>query len=191
MEPSIKGTLFQNLVGELLELVDADRLGDADLAATLKPDERKLLDYDVSFSAWYPVELYNRMLQLYAVTAPGDPDAYLIAGGRRSARNLIALGLYSQLDTRTEESWENRAGRVLVTLAGSLFNFGEWQWKGLARQGFSILVDGASPMGDELVLRTAGFVQLLAERLAGTSVALTHERERGGDLLRFRAHRLD
>jgi len=191
MDPSIKGTLFQNLAGELHEFVSAGRLTTADLDAALKPDERRLLDYDVSLSAWYPVGLYNRMLHLYAVTAQGDPVEYLVAGGRRSARNLIALGIYSQLDTRTEETWENRAGRVLVTLAGSLFNFGEWHWKGLAGRGFSIRVDGAAPMGDELVLRTAGFVQQLAERLAGAPVALTHEREGGGARIRFRAHRLD
>jgi hypothetical protein len=191
VEPCIKGTLFQNLAGELLELIQAGELDEQAVDRALKPDERQLLDADVSIRAWYPIVLYDRMLRLYKSAAPFDADGFLTRSGRRSAMRVVELGIYSQLDTHTLDSWENRVGRILVTLSGSFFNFGRWEWQGIERHGFSILVRDAAPISDDLALRTGGFIEYLATRAAGGAVALTHQRQgNAGDLL-FRARRVD
>jgi hypothetical protein len=57
-------------------------------------------------------------------------------------------------------------------------------------EGFTILVRDASPMTDELMLRTSGFIEQLACRAAGGEVALSHERDADEGLVRFRARRI-
>ena len=143
-----------------------------------------------AISAWYSAELYTRLLQLYALAAPGSSREFLIESGRRSAQRIIELGIYSQLDGRTEDSWENLIGRILVSLSGAFFSFGSWEWEGMDGEGFSILVRDAAPMSEELMLRTSGFIEQLGARAAGGEVALTHEREDDGETVRFCAHRI-
>lgn len=122
--------------------------------------------------------------------APGSGRKYLIESGRRAAQRIVELGIYSQLDGRTEDSWENRIGRILVSLSGAFFSFGSWEWEGMDGEGCSILVRDAAPMSEELMLRTSGFIEQLATRAAGGDVALTHEREPDEEAVRFRAHRI-
>jgi len=189
-EPCVKGTLFQNLADPLLELIESRKLRQSQVDSLLKPEEQDRLDRERSISAWYPVDLYCRMLALYALAAEGDPNEFLIESGRRSARQVVELGIYSQLDDRTRKSWESRVGQILVTLSRSFFNFGRWEWRGLERNGFSICVTGAAPLSDQLCLQTAGFVEYLTERAAGAPIALLRERSADGDQLVFRARRL-
>ncbi len=188
-EPCVKGTLFQNLAAELGELISQGKLTREQRAKLIKPDEIALLERDISISAWYPIELYVRMLKLYAEAADGDVSEFLIESGRRAASRVVALGIYSQLDSCPEERWENRVGRILVTLSGSFFNFTEWEWEGLSGNGFSIVVRRASPMADELVLRSSGFVEFLATRAAAGPVSITWERSADREEIRFRAER--
>jgi hypothetical protein len=189
-EPSVKGTLFQNLANELAERVSDGTISASQLASRLEPDELERLDHEIAISSWYPLDLYCRMLEVYALGASGAQGDFLMDSGRRSAQRVIDLGIYSQLDDRTEESWENRVGRILVTLSGSFFNFGKWEWSGLEGDGYSIRVRDAAPMSDLLVWRTAGFIELLTQRAAGAPVALGHERIAGGRDLIFRARRI-
>ncbi len=190
VDPSVKGTIFANLIAELNDLIGSGKLRRAAVEAVLKPDEQDILDREVAISTWYPVDLYGRLLRVYASSSPGSERELLIEGGRNSARRVIELGVYSQLDDRTAESWENRVGRILVSLSGAFFSFGKWEWEGLQGDGFSIRVREAGPMTDELMLRTAGFVEQLACRSAGAPVALSHSREDDGQTVVFRAHRI-
>jgi len=189
--PSVKGTLVRNLVSELEELIDTGRLQRSDLPHHLEPCDLRVLEREVSISAWYPVATYARMLELFARASGGDRQQQLIESGRRSAQRVIELGIYSQLDDRTEESWENRVGRILVTLSGSFFNFGRWEWQGLQKDGsFSIAVHDAADMPEPLMLRTGGFVEHLTARAAGGPASLVLERSADLSTIHFRAHRL-
>jgi hypothetical protein len=189
--PSVKGTIVRNLVSDFEELISAGRLEREQLHAKLDAGDLALLSPDVMLSAWYPVASYGRLLELFADASGGDRREQLIESGRRSARRVIELGIYSQLDDRTEETWENRVGRILVTLSGSFFNFGRWEWQGLqADGGFSIAVHESSAMPDPLVLRTGGFVEHLAERAAGGSVRMALQRSPDKSTIRYEVHRL-
>jgi hypothetical protein len=189
--PSVKGTLVQNLVGEIKVLLAQGNLDFEGLAKDLEAEDLALLDRDIALSAWYPVAPYGRLLEVFARACGGDRRATLIESGRRSARRVIELGIYSQLDTRTEESWENRVGRMLVTLSGSFFDFGRWEWQGLQRDGsFSIAVQDAHAMPDPLVLRTGGFIEHLAARAAAAPVSLDLQRSPDLGTIHYRARRI-
>jgi hypothetical protein len=191
-EPSVNGTIFSKLVNELNQLLADGRLDPAAVKRELKPAELDYLDAELGIASWYPADTYCRMLRLYASAAPGNPREYLIESGRNSARRVIALGLYSQLDDRTEARWEDRVGRVLVTLSGSFFSFGRWEWLGLEAEGegFCIGVRDAGAFSTELILRIQGFVEQLATRAATGAVRVTHELDEASQVLRYRAQRI-
>jgi hypothetical protein len=87
------------------------------------------------------------------------------------------MGVYDQLDERTA-SWEPKVGRVLVTLGGSFYNFGRWEWKDLGANAFRIEVSDAAPMPEEAALRAFGFIEFLTERAAGRRVPVEYRRPR-------------
>jgi hypothetical protein len=158
----------------------------------LKPEELDYLDAELGIASWFPADTYCRMLRLYASTAPDNPREYLIESGRKSAQRVIELGLYSQLDDHTESRWEDRVGRVLVTLSGSFFSFGHWEWLGIEAEGegFRLGVRDAGAFSHELILRTQGFVEQLATRAATRSVRVTHDLDKERQYLRYRARRV-
>ncbi|MBW2401510.1 MAG: hypothetical protein JRG80_20015 [Deltaproteobacteria bacterium] len=158
----------------------------ADFEAQLKPDEIELVEGEIAISSWYSIETYGRMLKLLGGTS-SNPSEWLIESGRRSARRVIDLGIYAQLEDLTEANWENRIGRILVTLSAGFFSCGRWQWQGMDANSFEIEVLDAHDYSLELVLRTQGFVEMLATRAAGHPVALSHERSPDGGRILYRA----
>jgi hypothetical protein len=189
-EPSVKGTLIQAAVEELRALLSKDRVGREELACLLEPADLAILDGDITISAWYPIASYGRMIEAIGEVLERTDDEYFVETGRASARRLIELGIYSQLDERTE-TWEDRVGRLLVSVAGALFNFGTWKWLGLDEQGFRIELRGAAPMPRSYLLRTRGFVEYLATRAAGAPVRAEFECSDDGGTVLFRARRTD
>jgi len=189
--PSIKGTVFKPVATELRERLADGRISHDDLRPHLKPDDEEFLKREITISNWYPIDAYERLVTLLAAVAGDGSPEFSIEAGRRSAQRVTALGIYSQLDERTEGSWgEDEAGRLLVTLAGSFFNFGHWEWRGEEGDGFSIEVTGATSMPEVVLLRTQGFMELLASRAAGGPVVLTVERSPDGDRILFSAQRV-
>jgi hypothetical protein len=189
-EPAVKGTLYQNLSSELCVLIQSGRIAQADCERILEPEELQGLDRDVAIGAWYPLDAYERMLNLYVLAAPRDPREFVTQSGRESADRVIELGIYSQLDDRTKESWEHRIGRILLTLSGSFFNFGAWEWSGFQGESFVVTIRHASCMPDLLAWRTAGFVERLGQRAAGEGdVVVNTERSPDRDTVIFRGER--
>jgi len=189
-EPSVKGTLFQNLTGEILALRGHGRVPDPVLHRHLAPDEVAELDREISIGAWYPLDTYSRMLALVAEVEPGAPQAVAVRSGVASADRVIALGVYSQLDERTEEIWENRVGRILSTLWGSFFSFGQARWKDMHDRMFEIEMSGVGCMSELMVLRTQGFIERLGQRASGDDrVSVRAERSADGDTVFFRGVR--
>lgn len=189
-EPSVKGTLFQNLTSEILALRGSGRVPDEVLHRHLEPEEISDLDREVSIGAWYPLDTYSRMLALVAEVEPGPPQVVATRSGVASADRVIALGIYAQLDERTEEIWENRVGRILSTLWGSFFSFGQARWKDMQDRDFEIEMTGVGCMSDLMVLRTQGFIERLGQRASGDDrVVVRAERSAGGDTVFFRGVR--
>ncbi len=184
MQPSVKGTLFQNVCTEILECLDAGKLSRASFEAALKPEEIEIVEGDLMISAWYPLGTYCGMLKLLSSTAP-DPVAWLVASGRRSAQRVIDMGVYSQLDTRTQDGWGDRIGRILVTLSGAMFNCGQWRMTRIDDGVFEVEVVDAHAYSQELVWRTQGFIEVLATRAKGRHIGIRHQRDPDGGRVLF------
>lgn len=189
-DPSVKGTLFKNMCELVLDLRRTGKLSDAQIEKALTADEIDQLDAEVAIGAWYPLDVYHRMLELAASTGPEGPAAFAEASGHASAEQVITLGIYSQLDDRTEEAWEQRVARILSTLWGAFFSIGEARCIRADGEGFEIEMTGVAVMTDLLIARAQGFIECLARRAAGSNrVVVRAERARGGDTVVFRGQR--
>ena len=136
---SIKGTAISTLVEDLNRLVDEGHISRDDLEARLEASDLALLEAKLEPASWYDIDAYRRMMELLrALDGAGDSD-YWFRRGARSAAHLIELGLYQQMEylKRLEVSnamdpeerlraW-GRDLRLLVTLSGSIIDFGEWR----------------------------------------------------------------
>jgi hypothetical protein len=189
-DPSIKGTIFKPVAAELRGMLATGRISRDDLRPHLKPNDEEFLKREIAISSWYPIDVYERLVRLLAALEGDGSPEFSIEAGRRSAERVGELGIYSQLDERTEASWEDHVGRLLVTLAGSFFNFGHWEWLGSEGDDFRVEVTEASSMPEVVLLRTQGFVEFLACRAAGGRVVVTHERSPNGDRILFSARRV-
>ena len=176
--PSVKGTIFQAVVDELNGYLSDGIIRREDLAIRFKPEDLDLLDQEIAIATWYPIEAYGRYLRFLCDRFGGGRREYLMEGGRRSAQRVIELGVYGQLDERTER-WGNQVGRVLVTLGGSFYNFGTWLWESFENDaGYRIEVQGVTAMPEEAAVRAHGFVEHLTCRAARRSVRVDYERPR-------------
>jgi hypothetical protein len=190
MPPSVKGTIFQTVVDELNEYLRHGILQREDLAARWKPDDLAYLDQEISIASWYPIDTYGRYLRFLCNRFGDGRREYLMEGGRQSARRVVEMGVYGQLDDRTEH-WGEKVGRVLVTLGASFYNFGKWTWEGFPNDaGFRIEVQGVTAMPEECALRAHGFVEYLASRSAGCPVHLEYRRPKPSQII-FIANRPD
>ena len=190
MPPSVKGTIFQAVVNELNGYLSDGVIQRDELAARCKPDDLAYLDQEIGIASWYPIETYGRYLRFLCNRFGGGRREYLMEGGRQSAQRVIDMGVYGQLDDRTER-WGNRVGRILVTLGGSFYNFGSWTWVGMENEeGFRIEVQGVAAMPEEAAARAHGFIERLTSRASGRPVQLEFHRPKPAQLV-FSALRPD
>jgi hypothetical protein len=136
---SIKGTALSTLVEDVKRLVDKGHISREELEVRLEASDLALLEAKIEPASWYDIDAYRRMMELLRdVEGAGDSD-YWFRRGARSAVHLIELGFYQQMEylkrvevssTRDPEerlrAW-GRDLRLLVTLSGSIINFGEWR----------------------------------------------------------------
>ena len=140
-QASVKGTIIEAVIGELVRLRDAGRVTGEELEVRLEAEEFALLEGKVSTAGWYPMASYTRFLQLLGDIEGGGSPAYFIERGRANARHLMEAGLYEQLSF--VERWKEsaRSGSVeestaiasyasklklAVSLATSIYNVGRW-----------------------------------------------------------------
>jgi hypothetical protein len=181
--PSVKGTIFQAVIGELNGYLSEGVIRRDDLASRCKPDDIDYLDQEIAIASWYPIDTYGRYLRFLCDRFGGGRREYLMDGGRQSAQRVVDMGVYGQLDDRTER-WGKRVGRVLVTLGGSFYNFGTWHWEASEdNQSFRIEVQGVAAMPEEAAVRAHGFVEHLTSRAAGRDVRLDYQRPRPSQMI--------
>lgn len=140
-QASVKGTIVEAVVEELVRLRDADRVTGEELEVRLEPEDCALFEGKINAAGWYPMATYTRFLELLGDIEAGGAPAYFIERGRANARRLMDSGLYQQLGFL--ERWQEsvRGGAVeesamipsyaaklklVVTLATSLYNVGQW-----------------------------------------------------------------
>jgi hypothetical protein len=140
-QASVKGTIIEAVLEELVRLRDAGRVTEEELEVRLEAGEFALLDSKINTAGWYPMASYTRFLQLLGDIEGGGSPAYFIERGRANARHLMEAGLYEQLSF--VERWKEsaRSGSVeestaiasyasklklAVSLATSIYNVGRW-----------------------------------------------------------------
>lgn len=140
-KPSIKGSIIQGTIGDLVRLREQGRISEEEIDARLAPEDLALLEIEINPAAWYPIESYARLLQLAGEVEGDGKDAYFTERGRASARRLMESGLYQQLDflsrwaetaarKRNEQSALTagfaRDLRIVISLAQAIYNVGKW-----------------------------------------------------------------
>jgi hypothetical protein len=176
--PSIKGTAFSSAHDDVNALLARGAVGRDELEIGLEAEDLRLLDQKVLPSTWYPIGTYDRLLRVLCdKEANGAVEAYLIARGQKAGDRIAATGIYQQLDTNTE-ALGVRTGRVVVTIAGLIFNFTRWQFEreGATVGNFSIRVEEATDFPEAARFTTQGFIQYASTRIVGRPMVATSER---------------
>jgi hypothetical protein len=176
--PSIKGSVYTTAVEDVNKLLAAGELTVEQAKRWLKDDDFQLLDQDISVASWYDIRSYHRLNCLLREVAGEGRNEYLREKGRDTARRLLAMGLYSQLEylhhTRvagaegTAERFE-AFGRDLVrlsTISGSILNFSHWKSRPDPTRAmrYVIEVSEARDFPETLAWRSDGFVNEMASQ---------------------------
>ncbi len=185
--PSIKGTAFQSVVDDVQRLLAAGRLSREELEARLTGEDLEILDAKVNPTAWYPIDTYDRAVDVLArKEAPLRTEEYLVGRGLKAAERLAALGIYSQLDA-TSEHMGVRVGKVIVTISRAIYNFTSFHYEpGTDGVSFSIRVEDAAAFPEAARFATQGFVEHVASRAAGYAMRVSSERP-SHDVVVYRA----
>ena len=176
--PSIKGTAFLSAHADVNALLARRAITRDALEVALDAEDLRFLDEKVQPTAWYPIASYHRLLQLLCdKEAKGDVKAYLIARGEKAGERIAATGIYQQLDTNAERLGV-RTGRIVITVAGLIYNFTSWHFEreGATVGNFSIRVDDATDFPEAARFTTQGFIQYASTRIVGRPMLATSER---------------
>ena len=92
-EPSMKGTVFANVLDELQRFVAAGKITPEMLSDRLAPEDLAIVERPVQPSAWYRISLYAQLMQLMDEVADGTSD-FARQRGERSAEQLRNTGIY-------------------------------------------------------------------------------------------------
>ena len=179
---SVKGVVFRTAVERMLKLREGGGPAAAALDARLSPAAARALEAPISDGGWYPVAVHAELLRLLLeIEGAGDRE-YLVEGGRQAARALEASGLYAQLRLAARERAPERVGPILVSLVGSIYDFGEWRCAATAA-AVAIEMRGASRLPEEMRCRAEGFLEVAVGRLLDRPVRVRSERPDADTLL--------
>jgi len=176
--PSIKGTGFLSAHADVNALLARRAITRDELEVALDAEDLRLLEEKVQPSAWYPIASYHRLLHVLCdKEAKGDVQAYLIARGERAGERIAATGIYQQLDTNPERLGM-RTGRIVITVAGMIYNFTSWHFEreGATAGHFSIRVEEATDFPEPARFTTQGFIQYASTCIVGRPMIANSER---------------
>jgi len=200
--PAIKGSIVQGVVDDLNELRAQGRVPDPLLDSILIDEDVAILDSALNPSSWYPIASYDGFLRLLAEIECDGKPSYFVERGRRNARRLMDAGLYQQLDfmTRWKESYRDLDGRaesfarsykrnlrLVVTLASSIYNVGDWvvetdsQWPARVQ----VTIRDASDYTEPMRLAIEGFVNECAHAARESLTELNCSERPREDLIHF------
>jgi hypothetical protein len=176
--PSIKGSVFEVLVGDVNRLLERDPDTREKATNWLQPGDFELLGTEVLVSSWYPIESYTRLSLLLRDVEGRGRNEYLRRMGRATARRLLDAGLYAQLEYlhRVKVVQESdplarftafgRDLRMLCTMSGSILNFSRWtpHPDGEHEGRYVIEVTEAEHFPEVLCWRSEGFVNEMASQ---------------------------
>lgn len=132
-EPSIKGSIVEIMVEELVALREQGRIDPVDLEARLDADTLALLERKVDPSSWVPLTSYEQLALVLQLVEGGRDASYMRARGERAGKRLSEAGIYQQLkfvenrhhDTDSVELFKTDM-RLIMSLQAALLNVGSW-----------------------------------------------------------------
>lgn len=187
-EPSVKGSILGVALTQLFDLVERGQVDLREVEGALGREWFEAARAGrIAPSAWYPVQLYDRVLVLMMKRAGEGQTDYLVELGRQAAKALASQGIYKQLERKAGAEVDERFVRQLLTLAKALYSFTQWELEAFdADEGwFVIRISEARDYPDSLRWRNCGFLEAMTAQAVGRAVTLTSER-RPGDCIRFR-----
>jgi hypothetical protein len=171
----LKGAGFAETWSRLQTLIREDRASREDLEDRLGKEALALVDAEPIPSLWYPVAAVDELTELVAfLEGPASP-AYYRAMGARAFDELISRPAFATF-VGTAQGFTARRGESLVKLAGLVYNFGEWSYKGETPTEFVVEVQNAAPMAEFREWTSAGFIERLMEHIANEPIRVTPER---------------
>jgi hypothetical protein len=175
--PSIKATGFQSAADDLIRLTDAGRISRAEVEARLRAEDLHYLDKQLAATTWIPIDTYARVVDiLVELEANGAPAIYLHNRGIRAGQRLHKARLYRQFEASTE-TWGNRVGKIVTTMATVLYNFTRWSFEmGQGRGVWQITVDESAMFPEVARFTTQGFIEYASRTVSGGNECVTSER---------------
>jgi len=199
--PSIKGSVYANAHEDVNKLLADGALSRTEAERWLEPIDFEMLGGSINLASWYDVLSYDRLSRLLCDVEGDGKTEYLREKGRRTARRLIEMGLYSQMEylqrtqlarsQGTQERFEafGRDLRRLNTLSASILSFTKWNAvpDPDARTRYRIEVSEAADMPETLAWRTDGFVNEMAKEHSADDLWVWRRESR--DLIVYRMKR--
>ncbi len=175
---SMKGGTIQAVVEDIHRLVDEGRISETELEARLTPQDLRILAAKINPFGWYPIDSYERMVELLASKeAGGRREAYLVNRGAKAAERLKASGVYQQLSASADD-WGPRVGKLMVSIQSALLNFTKWTFENLgADHSFRLIATEAAEFPEAARYAAQGFIEYIANQTAPVELRITSERE--------------
>jgi hypothetical protein len=178
VDPSVKGAIFQMAVEAVKQAVEAGRISNEEVDVKLEAKDLRFLDEKILVGRWYPVDSFDRLVQLTGGPIAAETSDYLVRRGRRAADQVLDNQIYGHFSDTIQERGDQGAASVL-TLAQLMMNFSRWKllpFKNGDTSHFVIEVTEAGPMPDVLRYTAQGFIERIAELMVGGPMQVTSER---------------
>lgn len=175
--PSIKGIAFLSAHADVNALLARRAITRDEIEVVLPAEDLRVLEEKVQPTAWYPIACYRRLIQVLCdKEGKGDVQGYLTARGEKAGERIAATGIYQQLDANSG-ALGMRTGRIVITVAGLIYNFTTWRFeRGNGVGDFSIRVDEATDFPEAARFTTQGFIKYVSMRIVGRPMRASSER---------------
>lgn len=180
-EACIKGSAIVAVVEDLAGLIEAGKLSRDAIEARLEAADLEILDAKIQIALWYPIDSYERLLQILIDLEGGsDKAGYLRSRGRRTATRLAETGLYVQLRGDSKAATLDLAPvKRTLSLWNGMVSFSKWsctQESDVPRV-FRIDVSDAAKFPWVLRVSNAGFLEGVFSGIAQCKVSVALENE--------------
>jgi hypothetical protein len=190
--PSIKGVVLANLINDVVELRNSGAISPDAIETRLEKADIELLETKPGPADWVPIDQFRRLSELLWELEGGCDPKYLQRRGHASAELVLASGVYPQVDFLmnrydTSDLSSSRASlKLVVTLQGSLINFGDWliEEDPIRENQLQIRITDATAFPEVLCHSMVGFLNRMAE--TRRNVALWFYERPTPDVVQFR-----